>query len=1047
MDTSGNIEALFESSNLTVDQLMMWAGQQLYEGQHVHNLGKYFLLPMAIDEEAFRAAFNVLLKSSDAFRMVVEVQDEIPNYRVLEEVDFDLPVLDFSHHSQAEEELRRWGQEQSLKRFESGRLLFDAALVRLSDESYALYMNQHHIVSDGYSNIQLVIKTLAELYRLALEGKLPPQIQLPSFTEAIGRAREFRKSDEGRKVDAFWKERLSEEIEPVFEYLSKNNQDIRAKRVETSLGESRTKKLVTVAKALSGDGKGVNARIVAMLAPVMLAQVCRLTGKRRLRIGIPLHGRNGEAAKRTIGLFFHTLPIEVEISDTETFASLRDKVLAELQLIKANSPYASPEVGKSYDLLLNYHVASLPQFEETSVHWGLLHSGYSQKGLSVHVHDAERTGNFTLWLDARVSAFQPEQIEVIDQQFISLLDGSLEDPDRCIHKVGMLSKNERELLFYRWNDTAASRSTEECVHHGFESQVERTPDSVAVSCGDRVLSYMDLNRRANQLAHYLQKQGVGPESLVGICVERSTEMLVGLLGILKVGGGYVPLDQSYPKERLAYIVEDSGIQFLVCQTKLLDRIPETNAECIDIQDDWHAISQMPDSNTICQATGENAAYVMYTSGSTGKPKGVVVLHRGVCNYLRWRGEYFPLTSADRVLQKTSFSFVDSIWELFEALGVGAQVVMADPEKHYDTHYLVSFIRDQKITAADFIPSLLEVFLEEPGVEKCVSLRRVTTGSEVVTVRLQQQFFERLNADLYNLYGPTEASIASTCWKCDRKETRRDVPIGRPVANTKIYLLDTFLQPVPIGSLGEVHIGGLGLARGYLNRPELTEEKFIPDPFSNEAGARLYKTGDLARYLSDGNLDFKGRIDHQVKIRGYRIELGEIESTLLDHEGVGNVAVIAREDEPGNKNLVAYLVESDGQSTDEGKLRSYLRERLPDYMVPVAFVFLEELPRTPNGKLDRESLPVPELERHDSADAFVGPRSELEILIAEVWSEQLGIESISVHDSFFDLGGDSLKAMRIVLRLKGNQVSGISLRAMFDAPTIAELAQVCSVLNY
>jgi amino acid adenylation domain-containing protein len=552
------------------------------------------------------------------------------------------------------------------------------------------------------------------------------------------------------------------------------------------------------------------------------------------------------------------------------------------------------------------------------------------------------------------------------------------------------------------------------------------------------LTYLELNQRANQLAHYLQKRGVGPDGLVGICLERSTQMLVGLLGILKAGAAYVPLDPSYPAERLAFILEDTQVPILLTQQRLLASLPESAARMLVLDTDWQEVALESVENPPPCVNGENLAYVMYTSGSTGRPKGVMVCHRGVSNYLCWRQITFPLRATDRALQKTSFGFVDSIWELFEPLMVGAQVLMARPDGHQDPAYLAQFIAEQHITVADFIPSLLQLFLEQPGVEQCSTLRRVTTGSETVTMELQERFFAHFEAHLYNLYGPTEASIASTCWRCERGSILPTVPIGRPIANTQIYVLDQTGEPVPVGMPGEIYIGGVGLARGYLNSPELTAEQFLPHPFSQVPGARLYRTGDVGRYRPDGNLEFLGRADHQVKIRGFRVELGEIEAVLGQHPIVQEVAIRAWQDSAGQARLAAYVVPVPGQNPTPHDLRNFLKQKLPAYMVPAAMVFLDTMPLTANGKVNRRALPRPE-ESREVDTAFVAPRTPVEQHLAEIWAQVLRLPQVGIHDDFFALGGHSLMAIQIVSRIRQRLQVELPVQALFETPTIAELA--------
>jgi amino acid adenylation domain-containing protein len=622
----------------------------------------------------------------------------------------------------------------------------------------------------------------------------------------------------------------------------------------------------------------------------------------------------------------------------------------------------------------------------------------------------------------------------------TLVEAVSTNPTQPILALPLLTAAEQHHLLVTWNQTAAPLPGESCIHHLFEAQVERTPEAVAVVCDGACLTYRELNQRANQLAQYLRKHGVGPDVLVGICLERSVQMLVGLLGILKAGGAYVPLDPEYPPERLAFILRDTQIPILLSHAALVRHLPLHQAQVIDLEADWPAMAQESAENVRSGVHGAHLAYVMYTSGSTGQPKGVLVCHRGVYNYLTWRQVAFPLHATDRVLQKTSFGFVDSVWEFFEPLMVGAQLYMARPGGHQDPAYLVRCMAEQHITAADFIPSLLHMVLDEPGVEQCRHLRRVTTGSEVVSPELQERCFARLEAHLYNLYGPTEASIASTCWPCQRDATQHTVPIGRPIANTQIYLLDTSLQLVPVGVPGELYIGGSGLARGYLNSPDLTAEKFLPHPFSDKPGERLYKTGDLARYLPDGTLDFLGRVDHQVKVRGYRIEPGEIEAMLSQHPTVREAVVVVREEHPGDKRLVAYVVPAPEQSPLPSTLRHFLTQKLPAYMIPAAFVRLDAMPLTPNGKVNRQALPAPQYTRIELEGPFVAPRTHAETQVAAIWTEILKLDRVGVYDNFFALGGHSLLATQVVsrLRLAFPHVE-LPLRLLFEMPTVAGLA--------
>jgi amino acid adenylation domain-containing protein len=622
--------------------------------------------------------------------------------------------------------------------------------------------------------------------------------------------------------------------------------------------------------------------------------------------------------------------------------------------------------------------------------------------------------------------------------FERLLESIVANPDQPISELSLLTEEERHQLLVEWNDTKRPFPSDDCLHELFERQVGQTPEAVALVFEGKELTYRELNQRANQLAHRLRNVGVGPDVVVGICMERSLEMVIAVLGILKAGGAYLPLDPTYPLERLSFMLEDADVDVLLTQERLRDTLPSIPAHvfALDAEDTLAGYSE---ENPDPLATADNLAYVIYTSGSTGKPKGVMIEHRGIVNRIEWMQDAYGLTERDRVLQKTPFSFDVSVWEFLWPLLFGARLVIAKPKGHRDPHYLIAMIRAQQITVLHFVPSMLRSFVAELSEDDCASLRHVICSGEALPIDLQQRFLARSHSALHNLYGPTETSVDVTSWRCDPSTPLQTVPIGRPISNTQIYILDDRLEPVPVGVPGELHIGGVGLARGYLSRPDLTAERFLPDPFSGEPGARIYKTGDLARYLPDGDIEYLGRIDNQVKIRGFRIELGEIEATLNQHPEVAEVAVIARDDGAGEERLVAYLVPS-GEPPSTSELRGFLKTKLPDYMVPAVFVTLESLPLTPSGKLDRRALPEPDHLRPELEQEFVAPRTERERILAEIWADVLGVEQVGIYDNFFDLGGDSIRAIQ-VLSAYATRGQRVALEQLFLHQTINELAEI------
>jgi amino acid adenylation domain-containing protein len=599
-----------------------------------------------------------------------------------------------------------------------------------------------------------------------------------------------------------------------------------------------------------------------------------------------------------------------------------------------------------------------------------------------------------------------------------------------------------------WNNTAVNYDKDVCIHQLFERQVKLSPDSVAISFSNKDLTYYQLNQKANQLANYLRVEGVGPDTLVGIAVERSLEMVVGLLAILKAGGAYVPLDPDYPKDRLAYMIKASGIEVLLTQSYLEQRLViadfEMNIVALDKFLTQDILSSYGGDNLINYNDANNLAYVIYTSGSTGRPKGVGNTHQALHNRLNWMQQEYSLTNQDCVLQKTPFSFDVSVWEFFWPLLTGAKLVIALPHIHKDPEGLVALIIKENITTLHFVPSMLQVFIQHKSVENCLSLRRVICSGEALAAELQAKVLSTLTqAKLYNLYGPTEAAIDVTHWTCI-ENSLNSVPIGKPIANIQTYILDNDLQPTPIGVIGELYLGGIGLARGYYGRSDLTAERFVLNPF-NDCGNRLYRTGDLAKYRPDGTIDYVGRIDHQIKMRGFRIELGEIESALQSFDVICDAVVLAQESQ-GSKQLVAYVIptdkalveaESEQQHAFRAQLKEQLQAALPDYMVPSHLLFLEIFPVTPNGKLDRKALPA--VDASQMQQVYIAPETELEKKLAVIWQDTLGIDRVGLTDNFFALGGHSLLATQVVAKAQLELKADFPFSILFEVSTLQEYA--------
>jgi amino acid adenylation domain-containing protein len=943
-------------------------------------------------------------------------------------------------------------QEQQLERFlkadrEHGFDLTSAPLIRialaqLQEDAFQFILSHHHLVLDGWS-LAIVLKEVFAFYQAECRGA-ELQLKRPrSYRDYIA----WLQQQDLAEAESFWRQTLQGFTTPTSLVVGGK---LSGKSGEGSRAEAEIK-LPDLAP-LQGLVRQYKLTINTLVQGAWALLLSRYSGEEDIVFGVTVSGRSPEliGAESMVGMLINTLPVRVSVSAEDSIISWLQQLqshsievrqyeyspLVEIQQRWSQIPLKTP-LFESIVVFENYPVDPSLQGGKSGLEIGDVRSVDSTNYPIALMAIAQSELALKIMYDR--SRFEQGAIERMLGHLQVLLEGMVANPHQPLKNLPLLAPAEKQQILVEWNGTKADYPQDRCIHQLFEAQVDRTPDAIAVVFEDQKLTYRDLNERSNQLAHYLQQLGVKPEVLVGICVERSLEMAIGILGILKAGGAYVPLDPGYPPERLAFMLKDAQTPVLLTQKHLVEKLPlvETRAICLDA--DWQAIALQSSENLTAAVTAENLAYVIYTSGSTGKPKGAANTHRGICNRLLWMQDAYELTESDRVLQKTPFSFDVSVWELFWPLLTGARLIIARPEGHRDSFYLVELIARQQITTLHFVPSMLQLFLEEPRLDFCHSLKRVITSGEALSFELQERFFNRLNAQLHNLYGPTEAAVDVSFWACTRQRYPGIVPIGRPIANTQLYILDRYLQPVPIGVPGELHIGGAGLARGYLNRPELTAQKFIPNPFSNSPDARLYKTGDRARYLPDGNIEYLGRIDNQVKIRGYRIELGEIEAQLNRHPAVRESAVLLREDAPGDKRLIAYIVAASETTLTTGELHVFLKEKLPDYMVPAAFVLLEALPLTINGKLDRRSLPEPDTARPDLVEAFVAPQTAEEKALAEIWEKILGVEKVGIRDNFFALGGDSIRSIQ-VQSLAQKQGVRFSLQQLFQSPTIEAIVR-------
>ncbi|MDJ0796548.1 MAG: amino acid adenylation domain-containing protein [Calothrix sp. MO_167.B12] len=771
----------------------------------------------------------------------------------------------------------------------------------------------------------------------------------------------------------------------------------------------------------------------------------RYSGQSDIMVGSPVAGRNRQEINGLIGFFVNTLVLRTDLSGNPSFRELLQRVRQVTLSAYSHQdiPFSKLVEQLNPERSLSYH----PLFQVMFVLQNPTQASDKLLGLNATPVEVETTtAKFDLVLsvqprDDRLIAtweynsdlFVPGTITRMGGHLQTLLESIVTNPQQSIATLPLLTAAQRQQLLFQWNNTNAEYPHNKCIHQLFEQQVELTPDAVAVVFEQQQLTYQQLNTKANQLAHYLQKLGVQPDVLVGICSERSLDMIVGLLAILKAGGAYLPLDPNYPPQRLGLMVEDSGISLLLTQEKLVSRLPQINGTVLSMDSNWKHIAKESEDNPVSGVNPSNLAYVIYTSGSTGKPKGVLVPHIGLGNLAVVQTKEFNLSSHSRILQFASFSFDASVFEIVMALSTGARLCLASQESLLPGPDLIKLLGEYKITHLTIPPSALAVMTWS----KLPDLEVMIVAGEATTVELAEKWCDGVR--FFNAYGPTESTICATMGEYIPGSGK--LPIGRPIANTQIYILDGELQPVPIGVPGELYIGSVGLARGYLHRPQLTEHRFIANPFSNDSQARLYRTGDLGRYLADGNIEYLGRIDNQVKIRGFRIELGEVEGVLTQHPMVEQTVVMVREDVPGDKRLVAYVVANSQGVPTNRQLYDFLRHKLPDYMVPNAFVYLNNLPLTPNGKIDRQTLPIPNNSNYQISPNFVAPRDELELQLTKIWSKFLGVKPIGVKDNFFELGGHSLLAISLWKEIETLIERKLPLTTLFQLPTIEELAKV------
>ncbi|MFJ3077509.1 amino acid adenylation domain-containing protein [Pseudomonas sp. NPDC087029] len=1022
---------------LSYAQQRQWFLWQFARDSSAYHIPCALRLRGALDTAALQASLAQLVRRHDSLRTRF-VEDELGVAQQVVAAD-DLPLQVTPLHEAA---VQAYIQDRAREPFDlANGALLRAELLRLGDDDHVLLLVQHHIVSDGRS-MQVMVKELTHCYARFSQGQ-PSQLgELPlQYADyAIWQRHWMEAGEQERQLD-YWRQRLGSEV-PVLELpLDRPRPSVqRFEGARLPLAISPA-----VAQAVRHCAQAHQATPFMVLLASFMALLHRYTRQQDIRIGVPSANRNRVETEDLIGYFVNTLVIDGQCQPTLSFSRLLDQVKATTlqaqahqdlpfeQLVEALQPERNLSHNPLFQVMFNHQVDAAQHSAPAAGH-GLhieplaLAGETAQLDLTLNTHEDAQglSASFTY----ASALFDHATVERLGQHWLRLLQQMLAAPAQAIGEVDLLAADERRQLLQQWNDTAHRYPQAPSIHALFEAQARSTPDATALLFGDTTLTYAQLNRQANQLAHALIAQGVRQDTPVGIAAERSLELVVGLLAILKAGGAYVPLDPEYPAERLSYMFEDSGIGLLLTQSHLRDQLPLPAGLPVLLLDT--AQTAQPEHDPQLPCTPEQLAYVIYTSGSTGRPKGAGNSHQALANRLQWMQAAYKLDACDTVLQKTPFSFDVSVWEFFWPLITGARLAIAAPGDHRDPARLVQLIHQHQVTTLHFVPSMLQAFLLDEQVATCSGLQRIVCSGEALPVDAQQQVFARLpQAKLYNLYGPTEAAIDVTHWTC-RDEGKTSVPIGTPIANLACWVLDAGLQPQPAGVIGELYLGGAGLARGYHQRPALTAERFVACPF--QPGARMYRTGDLARYRTDGVIEYCGRIDHQVKIRGLRIELGEIEARLMEQPAIHEAAVLAVDNQ-----LVAYLVAKAGQpAPDRQQLSQALLAHLPDYMVPNHWLFLDSMPLSPNGKLDRKALPKPGAAQPQAS--YSAAEDDMQARLVQVWQRVLKREQVGIDDNFFELGGDSIVSIQLVSHARRDGLH-FTPKDLFSHQTVRTLARV------
>jgi amino acid adenylation domain-containing protein len=1041
---------------LSHGQRGLWFLHQIDPGGAAYNLCYPIRIRSPLDLPAFRRALQAVVDRHGGLRTTFEARDGELVQRVRDTAPIDLEVVEAA--AWTDDVLRDRLRDLAHRPFdlENGPLIH-MRLFHLGPDDHLFLLTVHHLVAD-FQSLVTITEEMARLYPAERTGRRSPPAEAgPTYEDFVRAQAALLASAEGERLGAYWASVLAGAPRVLDLPTDRPRPPVLSSRgggVPCRIGAGLTRRLEALAAA-----EGVT--LYAVLLAAFQTLLGRTANQGRFLVGSPFAGRMRPEFARVVGCFINMLPLRADLSGDPPFRQFLRRTAGVVLEALEHQDYPFALIVER--LRVERDPCRIPLVQVTfTLERAILSSGEGRRavlnqagarsgvgGIEWEYHPVELDGSqsdLELILEEGDGAiggvlrfngglFDAPTARRMVGQFLTLLGSAADDPDCYLSELRWLTPDEERQVVRDWNRTRAAFPHDECLHRLFERQAARTPDAVAVSLGNKSLTFGKLDALATRLARRLRRRGVGRGTHVGLFLERSPEMVVAILAALKAGAAFVPLDPDGPVERLRLVLADIAAPVLLTHRSLMDRLrrADAGAECIAVEERW------PDEAVdFEEVRGDDLAYIVYTSGSTGRPKGVMVEHRAICNTVLWEQRDLPIRADDRVLLTMPYYFDAALCVLFPTLSSGGRVVLAGPGAERDPFRLVEQIERDDVTVLTMTPNALSMLVEGASSASCRTVRRIHCGGEAMPPDLPARLFSLLDVELINRYGPTETAVDATWWRCPRGDHRPIVPIGRPIANVQTYVLDAHRAPLPPGVPGELYVGGAGLARGYLNDPAQTAERFVPDPFRHEPGARLYRTGDRCRWLAGGTLEFLGRLDHQVKLRGYRIELGEVEAALLSHPAVRE-AVVGLYGSSTDARLVAHLVAGEGPLVTDD-LRKHLKERLPAYMVPANFLLMPALPLSPNGKVDRRALPAPPAERPATAREYVAPRTPLEEFLASLWREVLGLDRVGALDNFFDLGGHSIGAALLVHRLRERLDRPISTVAVFDSPTVAGLAR-------